>query len=405
MPGRKLVRHIAVTISILSAACGREPVEPTPDPPAISVQGVRNGEAYAGPVTITIGVDRGSYTATLDGKSFVSGRVVSEAGPHELVVRARNGATTATLEVRFTIGAAGRRLIVRIFNLSDNDSGGGGDAILLTDSSSAGQAHGLIDAGPAGTGGSDFNFVRNRLQALGVDSLEFVQLTHAHGDHYLGMTAVLNAFDIKRFIYNGQLRSLASYNTVVNLGNTRADSTIVPATPYTFTMTRDTASTTLTVLPPLPTHIGTSTDDGEPLNEGSLGTHLRLGTFRMFFTGDGQVAANNRWRAQYAALTRNIDVLKVGHHGANNAIFDNGFNGTATWLDHTAPAVSIISANGTTHPRINALTRLLNQLNNRTYCTNVHGQIELRIEQDDAYSVTVEKNEGMDCVAGRESNS
>ena len=93
-------------------------------------------------------------------------------------------------------------------------------------------------------------------------------------------------------------------------------------------------------------------------------------------------------------------MLKVGHHGANNAIFDNGFNGQSTWVDHTSPNVSIISANGTSHPRINALNRLLGQPDNRTYCTNVHGTITIRVTRAGAYTVTPEKNANNNCVAG-----
>jgi beta-lactamase superfamily II metal-dependent hydrolase len=125
----------------------------------------------------------------------------------------------------------------------------------------------------------------------------------------------------------------------------------------------------------------------------------------MFFTGDGEVEANVRWRTQFSALTRNIDVLKVGHHGANNGIFDNGFSGAATWLDHTNPSIAIITANGVSHPRINALNRLLGRTTMQTYCTNVHGDITLRVFSDSSIQVHVARNANADCVAGTEATT
>ena len=400
MSKREFRRFLSIPILGLLAACGGDTAGPTATPPTITILGVENGATYSGPVTITVEVDRGTYTTTLNNEPFVSGRTVSQIGSHVLRVEARSSGAVSTREVQFSIGAGNRLVIVRLLDLGPNDSGGGGDAILITDSTAGGKVHALIDAGPAGTGGADFGFVARRLAALGVDSLAMMQLTHAHGDHYLGMSQVISASRIRRFVYNGQVRNLASYNTAVNAARAKADSTIIPANPYAFQLNRDAASPTITVLPPLPTYLGTSTDDGDRINEGSLGTQLRVGTFEMFFTGDGEVEANNRWRTTFASYTSDVDALKVGHHGANNAVFDNGFNGASAWLDHTSPNTSVISANGVTHPRINALTRILQQSNNRTYCTNVHGEIEIRITDGGAHSVVVQKNANADCVPG-----
>ncbi len=104
-------------------------------------------------------------------------------------------------------------------------------------------------------------------------------------------------------------------------------------------------------------------------------------------------------------MTAGVEVLKVGHHGANDAIFDNGFSGASGWLDHTDPQTIVISANGTSHPRHTALTKILDRTNTRTYCTHVHGDIELRVTGSGEYTVTVERNEEFDCVAGSEATS
>ena len=155
---------------------------------------------------------------------------------------------------------------------------------------------------------------------------------------------------------------------------------------YTLRLRADTVAARFTVIPPLPSYVGADTDSSSLINEGSLGAELRLGNFRMFFTGDGEVEANQRWRTQYASYSGDVTVLKAGHHGANDAVFDNGSFGTSAWLTHTSPEVVVISANGTSHPRDRALTAILERTSRRTYCTNVHGTIEIRVSASGSYA-------------------
>ncbi|MFO7895021.1 MAG: MBL fold metallo-hydrolase [Longimicrobiales bacterium] len=409
MRSRNLSRTIlaAVAALLLSVtACGDGPSGPTPDPLTITVAGVEDGGVYTSAVTIDITTTRGTFEARLDGQLFLDGQTVSEIGTHTLVVSARDGVDTASVRIEFELVFEGNSLlIVRMFDLGDNDAGGGGDAILVTDSAEGGlQAHVLVDAGPAGTNGADPGYVADRLQQLGVGTLEAMILTHAHTDHFDGMPAVLNALAVERFIYNGQQRTYSGYNNVVSLAESRADTVIVPTDLLPVALTGDSGST-ITVIPPLATYLSNSSADGSQLNEGSLGARLERGGFSVFFTGDGEVEANSRWRRDYAALSGGVDVLKVGHHAANDAIFDAGTSGASTWLDHTDPSIALISANGTTHPRHNALTKIMGRSNTRTYCTHVHGDIELRVDLEGASAVTVEKNAEMDCVAGSEASS
>jgi beta-lactamase superfamily II metal-dependent hydrolase len=403
---QRLTGYISVTLLVAVGACGGgDPTTPAATPPEITVQGVSDGATYEGPVTIVIGVDRGSYEATLNGQAFSSGGVVSLPGDHRLIVNARAGTATSRQEISFRIAFQGSSLlIVRLIDLGET-LGGGGDAILITDSSAAGMVHALVDAGPAGLNGSDPGFVARRLQALGVGELAFLQLTHAHADHFNGMPEVLRSLRVRRFVYNGQVRSLSSYQTVLAEAQQRADSVIVPAGLYTVDLGHDSVKTRTTTIPPLPTFIQQDTGDGTLLNEGSLGTQVRRGGFTMFLTGDGEYQANARWRTSFSTLTRDVTVLKVGHHGANNAIFDAGTTGPSTWLDHTNPEVSVISANGVSHPRLRALTRLLSRTNMRTYCTNVHGTITIRADAAGSYVVTVEKAAEQDCQPGREATT
>lgn len=398
--------RFALPLVLLFAACSDSPsAPPAPVAPVITVAGVQVNGAYEGSVTIAISVDRGSYTAALNGAPFAGGGTVSDPGTYTLEVQARNGTATSSVSIPFTLRFAGNRvLIVRLLDLGDNESGGGGDAILLTDSTGSGMRHGLIDAGPAGVDASNPGYVLARLRALGVTRLDFVELTHAHADHYAGMSQVLNGIAVDWFVYNGQARNnISGYQTVLTAARARADSVFVPATvtdlPFGY------AAGTLRVVPPLTSYLANSNATADEINEGSLGTALTRGSFRMFFTGDGEVEAHARWRTGFAALTGGLTALKVGHHGANNAIFDNGFNGPSSWLMHTAPQLAVISSNGRSHPRQNAMNALLGRPTTETYCTSVHGEIAIRIADSGQYAVTVQRNATMDCRAGSEATT
>lgn len=389
-----------------TVGCGDNGVATVDQPPTITVLGVADGEAREGPVTITISVDRGTFVAELNGTSFFSGRTVSAPDDYLLTVTARNGEATSTRELAFSIILSGdTRLIIRVFDLGANESGGGGDAILLTDSSAAGMRHAMVDAGPAGLGGSDAAFVSRRLAALGVDTLDALILTHAHTDHFGGMGPLLSRIVVRRFFYNGQVRTLASYNTVIADANRWADTVEIPAGITEMSLGFGTARSMLTVVSPLATFLANTNADGSQINEGSLGTEVSKGSFRMYLTGDGEVRANARWRSQFSTRTASLTALKVGHHGANDATFDNGFNGTSAWLVLTAPELAVISANGVTHPRRNAINFLLSLPGTRTYCTNVHGDIEIRVADAGAFAVKVQRNPTALCTPGTDASS
>lgn len=160
-------------------------------------------------------------------------------------------------------------------------------------------------------------------------------------------------------------------------------------------------------LPPLPYYIEQDTGDGRLLNEGSLGTYVEAGGIRLFFTGDGEDQANQRWRTQFSTYTAEVDVLKVGHHGANNAVFDDRTGSTSpasAWLDHTRPRLLLVTANGRSHPRQRTTHRLLGLSGVEMYCTHVHGRVEVRIAEG-WWDVTSERNAGADCVPGEDAST
>ncbi|TVP53593.1 MAG: MBL fold metallo-hydrolase [Gemmatimonadales bacterium] len=415
----KLLRTTPILALVALTSCGDSTSDPVgPDPIEIEVSGVEDGAVYGAPVTISWSVSPSGASASgeLNGESFTSGSTVSRPGDYSLVIEAVRAGDRAEARVEFSLEITGdRRLIVRMFDLGPEGLGGGGDAILLSDSSSLGIRHGMVDAGPRGdpgpTSGSDpiirDEYVAEQLLALGVDTLEFLQLTHAHADHFGGMAPILQSIHVREFIYNGQPRNFARYQTVLSAANSLADTVIVLSQEREIRLGGDDQGVRTVHLPGLPDYLSTPTNDGRLLNEGSLGTWVEFEGVRLFLTGDSEVEANQRWRTSFAEWTSNIEILKVGHHGANNAIFDDGFGSSSqqsSWLDHTRPQLMLIPANGRSHPRVRALNRMHQEDQAEVYCTNVHGLIEVRIAGG-WWEVTTERNGNADCVPGSEANT
>jgi beta-lactamase superfamily II metal-dependent hydrolase len=401
-------RAVAMAAAALFAACSTAVgPEPEPEGPTITVRGVEDGGRYTGAVAIEIDVDRGSWEARLNGERISSRHEVDRLDDYTLVVTAQDGILTSRVELAFEIALDGAsRLILRLIDLGDNPLGGGGDAILLTDSSAAGMLHMLVDAGrgPNGSMGNSSTVLR-RLQDWGIDTLALMVLSHAHLDHYGGMPAILRDLHVRSFLYNGQVRQAVTYQDLLAGARANADSVIVVDAVREYRLGEVEGGTRVVILPPLSTWIHNHTDGGSELNEGSLGAYIQRGGFTLFLTGDGEYAANQRWRNQFAQFTNGVEVLKVGHHGANNAIFDSGNTGPSTWLEHTAPAVALVTANGRSHPRVNALARLHAQPGLEVYCTSTHGTIEMRVSPTGRYRLDIEKNRGAACTPGSEANT
>ena len=81
---------------------------------------------------------------------------------------------------------------------------------------------------PVGVGGTDLDFVQERLAALGVDTLEALLLTHAHTDHFDGMPDILRGVHVRTFYNNGQVRSFSRYNELLSLAASRAGQVTPP---------------------------------------------------------------------------------------------------------------------------------------------------------------------------------
>lgn len=227
----------------------------------------------------------------------------------------------------------------------------------------------LVDGGTEGSGGAGYNFIEPHLRRQGINTIDVLVLTHPHADHLNGLLPVVNDFRVGMVLdpaiphpsktYRDFLRAVrergipfrkAVRGQVIDLGDgTRAE-----------------------VLNPPPQHLSGTEDD---VNNNSIVLRVTCGTLSIMLTGDAGRDAEAAMLESARSLKCNV--LKVGHHGSNDATSD-------AWLDAVEPEVAIISvgrSNPFGHPRKEIVERLSRR-----------GIKLYRTDRDGAVSVTLRDN-------------
>ena len=201
----------------------------------------------------------------------------------------------------------------------------------------------------------------------GISHLDMVALTHPHGDHCGGLTAVLReetvgvvldgtvipypSADYQTFRQEIAQRHIPSVHAVRGMRLNFGDGV-----------------TAVILNPPVTgTPYGTGTDD-TTINNYSIVMRLTYGRTSFLLTGDAEFAAEDSIMATGADIQ--ADVLKVGHHGASNATSD-------AWLARVQPHYAAISCglhNAFGHPAPATVARLAAH-HVVTYCTAWNGAI------------------------------
>jgi competence protein ComEC len=203
---------------------------------------------------------------------------------------------------------------------------GQGDAILLRPAH-AGPV--LVDGGPAGDG------LREHLEREGVSSLAAAVVTHDQSDHTGGLDELLGRFPVRRVLYGergsdflGAARA-AGVRTLSIAEGSEVDSGALRLE---------------TLWPPRSLLEGPPPTD---LNQTALVLLVRWHGFAMLLTADAE--------AESVPMDPGpLDVLKVAHHGSDDAGLD-------ALLDRTAPRLAVISVgadNPYGHPTPSTLATL-----------------------------------------------
>jgi competence protein ComEC len=225
---------------------------------------------------------------------------------------------------------------------------GQGDAILLQP---AGAPAVLVDGGPPGDG------LAEKLDGAGVDRLGAAIVSHDQSDHIGGIEELLGRVPIARLVYARLGRDPLAAARAVGATPTRA---------FAGTELRS-GGLRIAVLWPPPELVETPAPGADP-NQLALVLLVRWRDFSMLLTADAE--------AEAVPLDPGpVDVLKVAHHGSDDA-------GLGALLDRTRPRLAVISVgadNSYGHPTAGTLSTLAG-----------HGIRILRTDEDGAIEIDVE---------------
>ena len=237
-------------------------------------------------------------------------------------------------------------LTVRVLDI------GQGDSILIT---TPGGKHILIDTGMY----TEERLLNNRLISFGVDEIEYLVLTHPHGDHIGNAAFVLKNYKTKNVIMINMSGASYSYTALLNELEKQTEINVIEAKAgYEFSV----SGAEFRILSPKQI----STD----MNESSIVLKMIYGDNSMIFMGDVGEETEQWLMRNYTVEELKSDVIKIGHHGSR-------YSSTRAFLMTVAPEYAAISCgrdNEYGHPH-SRVTNTLTSLGIETLRTDLMGTI------------------------------
>ncbi|ETT85254.1 MBL fold metallo-hydrolase [Viridibacillus sp. FSL R5-0477] len=229
---------------------------------------------------------------------------------------------------------------------------GQGDSILIQSK----KENILIDAGNKGAGDEVVAY----LQKNNVTTLDAVVSTHPDADHVGGLAEVINSIEVKKVYAPKVSHTTIAYKNFLTAVKNQGLKITQAKTGVEIQTTEENLS--LKFIAPVTTY---SQSD---LNDWSAVLLLQNGNNKFLFTGDAEFPAEDDMLAKN--LIPQVDVLKVSHHGAEEASSD-AFLAKAK---PTYAAISVSATNGYGHPTAVTLNRL-KKVGAKVYRTDKQGNI------------------------------
>ncbi len=216
--------------------------------------------------------------------------------------------------------------------------------------------HILIDTG--GISGSNYSIVLNKtipyLKSIGVNKLDYLIITHGDYDHMGESLNLINNFKVEKIIFNNNEYNDLEKKLILALDDKNIE--------YNKNLKMlNIANNKLYFL-------NTKIYDNE--NDNSNVIYFSYDKYKFLFMGDALVDKEKDILEKYNL--KNIDFLKVGHHGSNTS-------SSKSFINQINPKYSLISVgknNKYNHPNRQVLDILKNS---KIYRTDIDGSIEIKI--------------------------
>lgn len=200
----------------------------------------------------------------------------------------------------------------------------------------------------------------------GINRVDVLVITHPHGDHVGGLSAVLRAEQVGVVLDGTELPyPTPAYTQVLALIQQKHLRYLHAVRGMHLTLDRGVTADVLN--PPAQGLVYGTNPDNDAMNNYSAVLRVAYGKTHFLLDGDAEDAAEESMLAAYPDVS--ADVLKCGHHGANNASSD-------AWLERVKPKFAAISCgahNPFGHPNPQTLARL-----------SAHGIQAFRTDKDGA---------------------
>ncbi len=199
------------------------------------------------------------------------------------------------------------------------------------------------------------------LRTLGVESLEYLVITHPHSDHMGGADLVLESLRVKRVIMPDTPNSTSAYLRMKKLVIESGAELIYPKVGEKYSL----GAFAFTVLAPISPRY-------DNYNDYSVVLRADYGESSFLFVGDAEELSEIEMLKTHTPDLLDVDVLKVGHHGSHTS-------SSPAFISRVTPEYAVISCgvnNDYGHPHDVTLVRFgyLEDLG-KLYRTDLQGDI------------------------------
>jgi len=175
--------------------------------------------------------------------------------------------------------------------------------------------------------------------------IDLVISTHVDADHLGGLNEVLKHYHVKEVWHTGAIGTTKTYQTFLQLmkENNLLEKKVIAGDTIKFGELEG------IVISPLRSYDGITPTSQ---NASSIVTYWQYGDVSFLLTGDAELAQENDLEGR--GLLRQVDILKVSHHGSHTASGEK-------FLKTAAPKIAVISVGGNNsygHPHQDVLSRL-----------------------------------------------